>query len=79
MTDLVKRLREWCEEGCYECSAYSACCDAADEIERLQRVIDRCGHKIQLMLKFGYITPRAEIDALLAEMTTEGINDAPSG
>jgi hypothetical protein len=45
------------------------CRDLANEVERLQKVIDRCGRKIRVMLKMGQITPRAEIDALLAEMT----------
>jgi hypothetical protein len=45
------------------------CAELEMEIERLQKIIDRCGHKLKVMLKMGQITARAEIDALLAEMT----------
>lgn len=50
------------------------------ENKRLMGVIDTCGMKLQIMLRFGQITPRYEIDQLLAELKVkpDGVGNVPT-
>lgn len=78
--DEIERLtRELAEEREMHAEADVALKVEVDETERLKRVIDRCGHKIKVMLGVGVLKGRAEINALLRDMTGDEITNWRGG